>query len=117
MLVTYEDRAIRSVLAYPEFIQLMDDDIVSLIGLTLIVNPSYRDHFGNVMVSRLTLSLYLMTQCQMKLHHPVLSPSQLLDCCTFRVWDGLYEDRALDQLLVKLILRKIFMHLTVLFQL
>ena len=32
-----------SVFAYPELIQLMDDDIVSLIGLVMIVNPSFRD--------------------------------------------------------------------------
>jgi len=51
----------------PEFIQLLDDDIVSLTALTLIVNPQCKeDHSWYVCISQLTLSLYLMTQCQLK---------------------------------------------------
>ena len=68
------------VLAYPEYIQLMDDDIVSLVGLTLIVNPLCRDDLRHVSVDQLSLSLYLMTQCQMKPHHPVTSMAQTLLC-------------------------------------
>jgi len=50
------------VLTFPEFIQLLDDDIVSLTALTLIVNPKCRDDDGRcVFISQLTLSLYLMT--------------------------------------------------------
>ena len=67
---------ILSVFAYPEFIQLMDDNINSLIGLTLIVNPSCRDDGRHTPVPQLYFTLYLMTQCQMKLHHPVT--------CSFR---------------------------------
>jgi len=49
----------------PEFIQLVDDDIVSLIALTLIVHPNcIWNDAANVYISQLTLSLYLMTQCQ-----------------------------------------------------
>jgi len=51
---------------YPEFIQLMDDNIVSLIGLITIVDKTMRDFAP---VDQLSLSLYLMSQCQMKLHH------------------------------------------------
>jgi len=60
------------VSTHPEFLQLMDDDIVSLIGLMLLVNPSciYRGP------SQLILSVYLMTQCQMKLHHSISSLAQ-----------------------------------------
>jgi len=64
---------------YPEFIQLLDDDIVSLTALTLIVNPKCRDLPRNVVISQLTLSLYLMTQCQLKLRHSVTSLTQTLD--------------------------------------
>jgi len=67
------------VLTFPEFIQLLDDDIVSLTALTLIVNPECREWDGNVIISQLTLSLYLMTQCQLKLRHSVTSLSQTLD--------------------------------------
>jgi len=61
------------------FMQLLDDDIVSLIALTLIVNPKCRNRAGNLVITQVTLSLYLMTQCQLKLHHSVTSLSQTLD--------------------------------------
>jgi len=64
---------------YPEFLQLIDDDIVSLTAMTLIVNPECRAHYSNVGVSQLTLSLYLLTQCQLNLHHSVTSLAQTLD--------------------------------------
>jgi len=64
----------------PEFIQLLDDDIVSLTAQTLIVHPECRDgHQRYVPVTQLTLSLYLMTQCQLKLRHSVTSLAQTLD--------------------------------------
>jgi len=64
---------------FPEYIQLLDDDIVSLTALTLIVNPECRGWSDNVDISQVTLSLYLMTQCQLKLRHSVTSLSQTLD--------------------------------------
>ena len=67
------------VATYPEFIQLLDDDIVSLTALTLIVNPRCRAIDDNVYISQLTLSLYLMAQCQLKLRHSVTSLDQTLD--------------------------------------
>jgi len=68
-----------NVLTFPEFIQLMDDDIVSLTALTLIVDSKCRENsFGNCIL-QVTLSLYLMTQCQLKLHHSVTSLAQTLD--------------------------------------
>jgi len=45
------------VFVYPELF-IMDDDIVTLIGFTLIVNPSLRDHLLNNSVDQLNLSLY-----------------------------------------------------------
>ena len=64
---------------FPEFIQLLDDDIVSLTALTLIVNPECRVWSPNVTITQLTLSLYLMTQCQLKRRHSVTSMAQTLD--------------------------------------
>jgi len=66
------------VLSFPQFIQLLDDDIVSLIALTLIVNPECRKCYTDVLINQLTLSLYLMTQCQLKLRHSVTSLAQTL---------------------------------------
>jgi len=56
------------------FIQLMDDDVVSLIALMSIINPKYRSSSNQTSIDQLTPSLYLMTQCQLKLGH---SPVQL----------------------------------------
>jgi len=67
------------VLTFPEFTQLMDNDLVCLTGLTLLVHPSCRENFSHVAISQLSLSLYLMTQCQMKLHHPVTSFAHTFD--------------------------------------
>jgi len=89
----YADR-MPSVPTHPEFIQLLDDDIVSLIALTLIANPkcmvtvstnviklfmndNVHDN-ASVRISQLTLSLYLMAQCQLKLRHSVTSLTQTL---------------------------------------
>ena len=65
---------------FPKLIQLLDDDIVSLTALTLIVDPECRHkEAGNVFITQLTLSLYLMTQCQLKLRHSVTSLAQTLN--------------------------------------
>jgi len=64
---------------FPEFIQLLDDNIVSLTALTLISNHNCRRIVnGNVCITQLILSLYLMTQCQLKLHHSVKSLAHTL---------------------------------------
>jgi len=96
---------------YPEFIQLMDDDIVSLTGLMLIVNRSCREDFGCVSIHQLYLSLYLMTQCQMKLHHSVTSLAQTLDYVEV-ARRHLDERGTFDQLLSKLIERKILVYIS-----
>jgi len=64
----------------PELIQLMDDDIVSLVGLTALINQSSNNDRSLVVVMhQLSLSLYLMTQCQIKLRHSVTSLATTLD--------------------------------------
>jgi len=65
----------------PEMIQLMDDDIVSLIGLTALINPSPSSGLPLqlVFIHQLSLSLYLMTQCHIKLRHSVTSLATTLD--------------------------------------
>jgi len=69
-----------SVSLCSEFIQLMDDDLVCLAGLTLLVDPScIKPGIIHVAISQLILSLYLMTQSQIKLNHPVTSVAQTLD--------------------------------------
>jgi len=98
------------VFAYPEFIQLMDDDIVSLTGLTLIVNPSFSEDY-HLSVFQLNLSLYLMAQCQMKLNQPVTSLALTLDCV--EVAHRYLDERCiLDHLLLKLTARLIALYIS-----
>jgi len=101
-------RCMADVLTYPEFIQLLDDDIVSLTALTLIVDPECReDYRHNVCITQLTLSLYLMTQCQLKLHHSVTSLAQTLNCIKV-AQIRLPRESSLDRLTLKLIERKVY---------
>jgi len=69
------------VYIYPSFIQLLDDDIVSLIGLTWLVKLSHKRNKYNafVIVTELSLSLYLTAQCQIKLRHSPTSLATTLD--------------------------------------
>ena len=100
------------IFTHPEFVQLMDDDIVSLTGLALIVDSSRcRDKPLNE-ISQLTLSLYLMTQCQMKLHHPVTSLTQTLHYVAVARRKLSVTMFTLDVLLLKLIERKILLYIS-----
>jgi len=94
---------------FPEFIQLLDDDIVSLTALTLIVNPECRDHPFNFVIHQVTLLLYLMTQCQLKLRHSVTSLSQTLDYIDVALRRHPL-DRTLDRLTLALIKRKVLIY-------
>ena len=96
----------------PEFVRLLDDDIVSLTALTLIVNPQCRDWSGSVYISQLTLWLYLMTQCQLKLRHLVTSLAQTLDYIKVAQRRHLAK-LTLNNLTLKLIKRKVLTRLLV----
>ena len=100
--------------AYPEFIQLMDDDVASLIGLMLIVDPLFRKRKAHILhcrVSQLGLSLYLTTQCQIKLHHSVMSLAQTLDYIKLSR-PQVDEKLTLGQLLFKLTERKLLSYIS-----
>jgi len=67
---------------FHELIQLIDDEIVSIVGLAMLINRSYNSvtrQPSAVVVHQLTLSLYLLTQCQIKLRHSVTSLTRTLD--------------------------------------
>jgi len=95
--------------ALPEFIQLMDDSIVSLIALTLIVSPECREDVRYLYVTELTLSLYLMTQCQLKLRHSATSLAQTLNYIEIAQKRHQRFD-ILDHLTLKYIARKVEIH-------
>jgi len=95
----------------PEFIQLMDDDMVSVLGLMLIANPLCMKNRSNFKITQLPLSLYLLTQCKIKLRHSVTSLAHVLDCIvnTLRTCELL----TLDRLLLKLAEQKILSYISV----
>ena len=104
-----------NVMTLPEFIQLMDDDIVSLTALTLIVYPECRrdrdDNNDYVCVTQVTLSLYLMTQCQLKLRHSVTSLAQTLNY--IKVAHRRHPvHETLDRLVLKMIAHKAVTYIT-----
>jgi len=89
----------------------MDDDIVSLTALTLIVTPDCRYGIYSVLLSQLTLSLYLVAQCQLKLRRIVKSLAQTLD--NIEVVQRMHVAcRTLDHLTLKLIKCKVLIHLS-----
>ena len=95
------------IATFPEFIQLLDDDIVSLTALTLLVDPD----LVYMTATQLTLSLYLMTQCQLKLRHSVMSLAQTLDY--IKVAHRRHPVEAtLDRLILKMISRKAVSYVT-----
>jgi len=97
----------------PVFIQLMDDDIVSLIALSLIVNPECRVNIpvGYSHIDQLILSLYLMAQCQLKLSSPVTQLAQTLDYLqVYRKRHRNIRMSSLSCLLLKLIKCKVISH-------
>jgi len=96
---------------YKMFIQMFDDDIVSLIALTLIADPKCRDIFGNAGITQLTLSLYLMTKCQLTLRHSVMSLVQTLDCIEVAQRKHPAEC-TLDHLTLKMTKHKILTYIT-----
>jgi len=107
-------KCVIDVLTFVEFIQLLDDDIVSLTALTLIVNPECRYRHGNVGINQLTLSLYLMTQCQLKLDQSMTSLAQTLSY--IRVAQRRTPvDGTLDQLTLKLSARIVLRHVNMLY--
>ena len=94
---------------FPEFIQLLDDDIVSLTALTLIVNPHCRK--TNVIITLLTLSLCLLTECQLKLHQSSMSLMETVNY--IELVQGNYPaSEMLNNLILKLTKRKALMHIT-----
>ena len=97
----------------PTFLQLLDDDIVSLTALTMIVNPKCRKWNYNVDVCQLNLSLYLIAQCQLKLHHSMSSLVRTFDCIKFTQSTlEAYPRGSLNHLTLKLIERKLLMYLS-----
>ena len=95
--------------SFPPFIQLLDDNVVSIISLALIVNHKFREDYTISSISQLNLSLYLMTQCQLKQCHSIMSLNQTL--FYVKVARRRYSvEWSLDQLILKFIERQVLQH-------
>ena len=103
-------KSLFQITTYPEFAQLMDDDIVSLTALTLIADPKKRLAY----LTQLTLSLYLMIQCQLKLCDSVTALTQTLGYTklVFRRYRGHPAPFIQDQLVLKMISQKALMYIS-----
>ena len=103
------------ILTRSDFIQLMDDDLVCLIGLTAFVDPLSGEDLKHrpTAISQLTMSLYLMTQCQLKLHHSVTSLAQTLDYIEVARQSANGHLFTLNRQLLKLAERKILRYISV----
>ena len=97
----------------PEFLQLLDDDIVSLTTMILLVSPKCRHFQGSShnCISPLTLTLYLMTQCQLKLRHAVTSLAQTLKYIELAQGSNLLAPFVLNNLTLKLLERKVITYI------
>ena len=106
------------LMMYPEFMQFMDDDIVSLFGLVLLLEPKLREYenkqalYEMVAVGQLPLVLYLLAQSQMKLDY---CPVALFDtnlCVRMRraITEQCRPDCVWELLVLKLTERRIMMH-------
>jgi len=103
---------LKVVVLFPMFIHMFDDDIVSLTALTLILaDPECRNIYRNVSITQVTLSLYLMTKCQLMLRHSVMSLVPTLDCIEVAQRQH-PADRTLDHLTLKMAERNILMFIT-----
>jgi len=80
-----------------------------------MVNPKCRLDRNHSSICQWTLSLYLMTQCQLKLHHSVMSLAQTLDYIKVakeRIYredtmERIYRKDTMDYLTLKFIERKV----------
>ena len=94
---------------FPGFVQWLDDDIISLISLTQVINLQRNCKVPFFCINQLTLLLYLMTQCQLKLRHLMTSLVQTL--IGIKVARRKYPDEwTHDHLTLKLTERKVLQY-------
>jgi len=79
LVTDIDDNVSESISLFPELIQLMDDDIASLIGLMTLAKRPHKTDSPPLLVSWISLWLHLMTQCHIKLRHPATSLITSLD--------------------------------------
>jgi len=110
LIADIDDNELSVVYFVPQFVQLMDDNIVSLIALMTLANPSHNKNWPlPVAIRQLSLSLYLMTQCQIKLRHSVTSLDTSLNYVQFARGEIMNrtDGDVIDQLVLKFVEQKL----------
>jgi len=106
--------------AYYEFVQLMDDDVVSVIGLIALMDKSRIQSWFRepVSITQLTIYLYLFTACQTKLDPEIKSDADVLSSLAFSLhWIVVAQkmipaDESVDHFMLKLAERKAVTYIT-----
>jgi len=110
----------RLCFSYREFVQSMDEDIASLIGMTVLVDKigiqSKLKRKELVNISELTMSVYLLTQCQIKIFSSQSKPdisalANVLDLVS-EAEKLISSTEILDHLMLKLAERLSVMYVT-----
>jgi len=105
---------------YHNFAQLMDDDVVSLFGLTALIDKSrVQSWFSEpVTITQLTMYLYLFTACQIELDPETKSDADVLSSLAIALdWIAVAQkmipaDESVDHLMLKLAERKAVIYIT-----
>ena len=104
-------RMLRIYCTYREFIQLMDSDVVSLLGLTLLVDRTagaQTNFTGPMTVSQLSLTLYLLTQSQSKFCCNISGSEKIPEILDWiaNAEENVPRDNVFDRLMLKLTRQK-----------
>ena len=101
---------------YDEFVQRMDKDVVSLIGMTVLANESRTQSYLQepLRISELAMLLYLLARCQMKIQSSKRDPdlSPLADALDMIHRAEIASDDVLDRSLLKLAERLSVIYIT-----
>ena len=105
------------MVALPEFLCLLDGELLSLFGIVRLLHPipllfliQFQEHES---ISMLTLSIYLMTQCQKKLRSDSLNDTrQLIRYVHDNVLTADNKVYFLDRLLLKLTYRSLMLFIS-----
>jgi len=87
-----------------DLLVLMDDDLLSIIGVTVELLEPVKIDYSNL-VSQLTLSLYLLVHCKLRLRHSMTSLAAVLHLVLFH-YRRYPNEHIIDRLILSFVYRK-----------
>jgi len=102
-------------IAMPEFLSLLDGELVSLYGIIRLLQPGLwlvaTNHLSHCQISILTLSLYLMVQCQKRLHYASYNETfEVIRCVHQDMICDNNDNYFTDRLILRMIYRSLKLH-------